>query len=105
MNSHDRKVLRRFRALLEEQVNLHALILFGSRARGDAEPDSDMDVVVVLGESSPRAERIASECAWQAGIENGVLVVPIVYSREEWEKGPERSSLLALAVEQDGIPA
>ncbi|MCX6096821.1 MAG: nucleotidyltransferase domain-containing protein [Candidatus Bipolaricaulota bacterium] len=36
--------------------------VFGSRARGDADPDSDLDVVVI---------------------------VPIVYSRTEWETGPE----------------
>ncbi len=33
---------------------LERVILFGSRARGDAEPDSDIDVMVVLGE--PAAE-------------------------------------------------
>lgn len=27
---------------------LHRILLYGSRARGDAEPDSDIDVLVVL---------------------------------------------------------
>ena len=30
--------------------NLRAVILYGSRARGDADPDSDVDVLIVLGE-------------------------------------------------------
>lgn len=34
-------------AALEECVPLDALVLFGSRARGDARPDSDWDVAVV----------------------------------------------------------
>ncbi len=46
-----------------------------------------------------------SECAWQAGLENGVLIVPVTYSRDEWESGPERSSLLAQAVKLEGVPA
>jgi hypothetical protein len=32
-----------------------------------------------------------------------VVIVPVIYSREEWEKGPEQSSLLALAVQREGI--
>lgn len=37
-------VLERFkRSLLERDMPLRSIILFGSRARGDAEPDSDYD--------------------------------------------------------------
>jgi hypothetical protein len=31
-------------------------------------------------------------------------VVPVVFSRDEWEQGPERYSLLVQAVEAEGVP-
>jgi predicted nucleotidyltransferase len=46
----DDPVLRRFRAALDELYGkrLERVVLFGSRARGEAGPDSDYDVAVFL---------------------------------------------------------
>ncbi|MEX1204937.1 MAG: nucleotidyltransferase domain-containing protein [Dongiaceae bacterium] len=50
MNAPLSDVLAEYRARLQEIYGdrLERLVLFGSRARGDAEPDSDIDVLVVL---------------------------------------------------------
>ncbi len=97
-------VLDRFKALLSEQMELYRLILFGSRARGDADPDSDLDVLVVLDSQTTDSRKdLVSDCAWKAGFEYGLVVVPIVFARQEWEEGPERYSLLIQAVQAEGI--
>jgi uncharacterized protein len=46
----DDAVLRRFRAALDDAYGdrIERVVLFGSRARGDARPDSDWDVAVFL---------------------------------------------------------
>jgi len=104
MDPKDYEVLRHLKHSLEGRVQLSKMILFGSRARGDAEPDSDMDVLVVLdGPVSKQSQRIVSDKAWEVGFEAGIVVVPIVVSRERWEKGPERASLLAMAVREEGV--
>ena len=104
MNALERTILTRFRELLMKRLQLHKLVLFGSRARGDADPDSDLDVLVVVQGGIDREVRdYVSDCAWEAGFEHGVVVVPVVFSREEWEEGPERHSLLAQAVETEGV--
>jgi uncharacterized protein len=43
-------ILRRFRAALDQVygARIERVVLFGSRARGDARPDSDYDVAVFL---------------------------------------------------------
>src|SRR5258707_11198866 len=48
--ANDDPVLARFRAALDEIYGdeIERVVLFGSRARGDARPDSDYDVAVFL---------------------------------------------------------
>ncbi|MSP37628.1 MAG: nucleotidyltransferase domain-containing protein [Deltaproteobacteria bacterium] len=35
----------------------HKIVLFGSRARGDARPDSDLDVLIIEDSNLPRYQR------------------------------------------------
>ena len=79
------------------------VMLYGSRARGDANPDSDWDLLILLDkvqiEQSDYDEVVFpfTYLGWDIG-EN---IIPVVYTREEWEK----SSFLPFFknVEQDKI--
>lgn len=87
-----------------ERLPIYRMILFGSRARGESEHFSDMDVAVILdGQMDEPTQDVISDCAWEAGFEEGIVVVPVVFSREEWEMGPERHSLLVQAIGDEGI--
>ncbi|HUT32319.1 MAG TPA: nucleotidyltransferase domain-containing protein [Planctomycetota bacterium] len=105
MNEVEKRILGRLKRLLLKRVALCRLILFGSRARGDADPDSDMDVLVIVeGAGDEETRDYVSDCAWEAGYRDGIVIVPVVFTRDEWENGPERHSLLAQAVELEGVP-
>ena len=105
MTAAERTILERFKGLVSERVALYKLVLFGSRARGDADPDSDLDLLVVVGGAADQTTRDwISNCAWEAGFDSGIVIVPVVYGRAEWDRGPERHSLLVQAVERDGVP-
>jgi len=105
MEPLDKAILDRFKTLVSTRLRVHKVILFGSRARGDADPQSDLDVVVVLeGGVEAGAQEYVSDCAWEAGFEHGIVVVPVVFTRGEWEHGPERQSLFVKAVETEGVP-
>ncbi len=54
-------VLTKFRAALSEiyGVRLERVVLFGSRARGEARPDSDYDVAVFLNGMNGSSDRWA----------------------------------------------
>ena len=54
-------VLQRFRAAVDKIYGdrLERVVLFGSRARGDAQPDSDYDVAVFLRDMSDLDARMA----------------------------------------------
>jgi DNA polymerase sigma len=101
----EKTILEQFKALLRARLQLHKVLLFGSRARGDADPQSDLDVVVVLDDGADASAReYVSDCAWEAGFGHGIVVVPVVFTRTEWESGPERQSLFVRAVETEGVP-
>jgi predicted nucleotidyltransferase len=105
MNIIEKRILDKFKSLLINRVKVYKLILFGSRARGDASPASDMDMIVIVdGPITDEESNYISDCAWEAGYEHGIVVVPVVFTRKEWERGPERYSLLAQAVEREGVP-
>jgi predicted nucleotidyltransferase len=100
----DRAVIERFKCLMIERgVPVCKTILFGSRARGDIEWDSDYDVLVVVGRIDPAIRRAISHCAWEAGFVDCLIIVPVVVTQDEIENTPFRSSLLMQAVREDGI--
>lgn len=105
MDLKDIQIAKKFKVLLQDKVKLHQAILFGSRARGDADSESDMDILVVLDErQTPENRDIVSDCAWQVGFDAGIVLASVVFSREEWEDGPEFYSPFAEAVRSEGVP-
>ena len=101
----DRLVIERFKKLLLERgVPLCSTVLFGSRARGDHDPDSDYDVLVVVVRLDRTIRKTISDCAWEAGFQDCLVIVPLVVTRDEMEHSPLRSSLLMQAIREEGIP-
>lgn len=104
MTLEEQHLLREFKTLLGQRVRLHSLTAFGSRARGDADSQSGLDVLVVLeGSQDERVRRVVSDCAWEASFASGIVLSPVVVPRQEWENGPEQDSLLAMAVRREGV--
>jgi predicted nucleotidyltransferase len=58
--------------------------LFGSKARGDADPNSDYDLLVVVPDAAP-AERCRSRLAYQALRGTGVAADVVVWTRSAFE--------------------
>lgn len=58
--SSETEVMEFIRERLSATFDIERIILFGSRARGDAEPDSDWDVLVITNSNLPFAERQAN---------------------------------------------
>ena len=86
----DRRLTERFKGLLiEHGVPVYKIIVFGSRARGDAGTDADLDVLVLVEHLNPTIRKTISHCAWEVGFETGVLIQTVVMTREAAEHSPE----------------
>jgi len=95
---------------LKERLNeelgrsLEKLVLFGSRARGDHDADSDVDVAVVIrGMDSALKSRIMDLIA-DVELEYLVPLSTLVLSAEDYEKLTARERRIALDIEREGIP-
>jgi len=76
INVHD-PVLREVVQRLVQAYQPERIYLFGSKARGQAGPDSDYDLMVVVPENAPphrRRSRLAYESLWGTGVAADVLV-------------------------------
>lgn len=80
------------------------LILFGSRARGDAQEDSDWDLLILLDNDAPPSFMDLGRYAqsfMSLGWENGVEVNPIIFTQDQWFS--QKHSLFYHNVEEEGI--
>jgi uncharacterized protein len=75
--------------------------LFGSRARGDANPDSDWDILVVV----PEASSVAADplVPWRLRRDSGVRADVIVYSLHEFEAERDVPNTLAYEAASAGV--
>jgi len=102
-----REALTLYRARLERELpgRLCQMTLFGSHARGEANEDSDIDVLVVL-ERATHAERArAIDVGGTIGLEQLLPIAPLVLTRAEWDELAARERLLVEEIARDGIAA
>ena len=77
------------------------IYLFGSHARGDAGPDSDYDLLVLVPDDAP-ADRRRSRLAYEALRGTGVAADVIVWTRGYFESRREVRASLSATVEREG---
>jgi predicted nucleotidyltransferase len=103
MRESDLKIVEKFKSLVSQRVKVHEVRVFGSRARGDATEESDLDVLVVADYLDHSIERYISDCAWEAGFPEDVIIIPIAISLDTLKNSPIRESVFIKNVYQEGV--
>jgi uncharacterized protein len=98
--------LDQVRAAVQEIEPMARIILYGSRARGDAEPDSDWDLLVLVDEpvDHQRTATIRRRLyELELEQEDCPVLSVIVRSEQDWASPLSRAMPFHANVEQDGI--
>jgi len=105
MEKRDRVLVDKFAARVRAHFPDAIIWVFGSRARGNAQPDSDLDILIVLDKVNARIDRIIRDIAWEIGFENECVISTVLLEREEFEHGPMSESTLVANVLHEGVKA
>jgi predicted nucleotidyltransferase len=103
MADRDRQILDLFAARVRDQYLDADVWAFGSRARGDATWESDLDVCVVVDRLTHADDYTIGDIAWEVGFEHGLVIVPICFTREALERGPMSASTLVANILREGL--
>ena len=84
-------------------TQLVGIWLFGSKARGDSEPDSDIDLLIVIPELDWSLWDQIRMIAARVSLEYDVLLNTHILDRSRWNEQGQYRGMLWRAVQQDGV--
>jgi len=104
MIEHDIQTARELKKRVSKLTPLIDFRLFGSRARGDADEYSDMDIFMEFETIDRELRNRIKNAAWEMTLESGIVVTTLLFSRHEIENSPLRSSPIVRVIMEEGVP-
>jgi predicted nucleotidyltransferase len=105
MPSNIRKILRKLKKELIRIYGdqIHSILLYGSRARGDERPDSDIDILIVLKDEFNYSEMLSlsSDLTASLSLENDVVISRAFVTEKDYK---ERQIPFLMNVRREAVP-
>lgn len=97
--------LKSYRQALTRQLPglVEQIVIFGSKARGTATMDSDLDVLVVIREGDWRLKDLVTMPGYELSLGTDVVPSIMVYTQEEWEQRQRDGAPFWRVVNRDGV--
>lgn len=103
MDEHNRAIARDLAAQLAAVAPVVDLRVFGSRARGTASEDSDLDVFIEVEELDAGRRETIQDVVWEVGFKHRVVISPFLVTRHELEETALRSSPIVRTILEEGV--
>jgi predicted nucleotidyltransferase len=83
---------------------LRGIRLFGSKARGDFDPESDLDIAILVDGLDQETKRKIIDIVADVELKFLVVVSSLVLSWEDFQSLRSRERRIALDIESEGVP-
>ncbi len=105
LDNIESQALSHLRKELQKSLSSHSfkMLLFGSKARGDADMQSDIDVAIIIEGMNRSMKNIILDIVTDIKIEHSLPISALVLSSEEFEHLRLRERRIANDIEQEGI--
>lgn len=100
---NERAALSELKRKLGERFELLDFCIFGSKARGEAVPDSDIDVMIEIEDYNPVSESEIDDIVFKINLEHDCFISVVIFGRREIEEGPLGESPLYRVIEREGV--
>jgi predicted nucleotidyltransferase len=104
MDQRDYKIAEDLKERLSKVVTLLDFRVFGSRARGEADEFSDMDVFLEVECLDRGLKQRIRTVVWEVGLEHLVHISPLIFTRHELSDSPLRASPIVERIHEEGVP-
>ena len=83
--------------------DLLSITLYGSQARGDAHPESDIDLFLVVQDNNPTLREGFHDLAWQVQFKHDMVISDIIRSQEQAHQMQTQRFPYYQNIEKEGI--
>lgn len=105
LTGKEKRLLGKFKSKIEASLGADKvkLILFGSKARGDSDRHSDIDIAIIVKKLTRKRKNLILEEIADFEFENIMPLSTLILSEEEFLFLKNRERAIAYAIENEGI--
>jgi len=103
LKTNEKRALDEVKAILRERYGAVDIRLYGSKARGTDAPDSDVDLLVVLPETTRELESKIDADIFEINLDHDCLISAVYFSEVELRIGPMDQSPLYRRAIAEGV--
>ena len=105
LTPNERAWLKEYRQALDERHPdaVVRMLLYGSKARGDAHSESDLDVMLVVRTEAAHLKRSLRGIGYELAATTDAMPSILAYTEKEWRERREKGYPFQQAVERDAV--